>query len=106
MKNFVQPGRTLTIPAPGNVDSGGVVIAGLLKGVANGDALAGQPVDIAVEGVFDLPKVGANAFAIGDAVFFDTTAKLATSDDEGNVSIGYAVAAAGAGAASVRVRLD
>ncbi|MGY6662219.1 MAG: DUF2190 family protein [Glycocaulis sp.] len=104
MKNYVQPGRTLTVPAPALVISGGVVIAGRLKGVANGDAAIGDPVDVTVEGVFELAKVAAESFAVGDPVYFDASAELATSDDEDNADIGYAVEAAGAGAASVRVR--
>lgn len=104
MKNYVQPGRTLTIPAPAATESGGVIIAGLLKGVANGDAAIGDPLDVTVEGVFELAKVAAESFAIGDPVYFDATEKLATSDDEGTADIGYAVAPAGAGVASVKVR--
>ena len=64
--NFVQPGDTLTIPAPADVLSGGVVIAGTIVGIAAGDADSGDTVDVHVTGVFTLPKVGADAFTLGE----------------------------------------
>ena len=102
MRNYVQPGEDVTVPAPAPVLSGGVVVIGELVGVAATDAATGADVAIATTGVFDLPKVAAEAFAIGDPVHHDGA--LATSDDTAD-RIGIAVATAGAGAASVRVRL-
>lgn len=104
MKNYIQPGRTLTIPAPANVSSGGIVQAGKITGVAAGDALMGYPVDIACEGVFMLPKEAAEVFAVGDEVAWTGTACEAPSTANDNV-IGVAVAVAGNGATSMAVRL-
>ncbi|KCZ96005.1 hypothetical protein HPO_19252 [Hyphomonas polymorpha PS728] len=104
MKNYIQPGRTLTIPAPANVTSGGVVQVGKITGIAAGDALAGQPVDIACEGVFTLPKASASVLAIGDEVAWSGTECEEPSTGNDNV-IGAAVAVAGSGATSVAVRL-
>ena len=56
-------------------------------------------------GVFDLPKVGADAFTLGADVYWDADDKLATTTTSGNMRLGVAVAAAGAGDATVRVRL-
>lgn len=48
MKNFVQPGEVLTVPAPaGGVASGAGVKLGVLFGVAQGAAAEGAPVAIA-----------------------------------------------------------
>lgn len=105
MRNYVQPGDVLTIPAPAAVSSGGVVIAGALKGIASGDAALGASVDVATVGVFELSKVGANEFAVGDTVYWDSVAELATSVSTDNTGIGFAVAAAGAGSALVRVKI-
>ena len=104
--NFVQPGDVITIPAPAAVASGEPVIAGDIKGIAAGAAASGQPVDVNTSGVWDLSKVSANAFALGAKVYWDASAKLATSTASGNTLIGVAVAAAGASTASVRVRLS
>ena len=106
MKNYVQKGDTLTIQASHAVLSGQGVKSGLLFGIANGDAAEAAEVDISVVGVFDLVKVAANSFALGAAVYWDDTAKLATSTASGNSKIGVATEAAAADTATVRVRLN
>lgn len=103
--NYVQAGSQLTLTAPELVSSGAVVIAGSIAGVALGGASAGQPVDVAVTGVFDLPKVGAQNLSLGESVFWDSTADLVTETASGNTRIGTVVRAAGAGIATVAVRL-
>lgn len=111
MKNFVQTGVNLTIAAPAApaapaaMTSGGVVIVGALRGIAAADATEGQPVDVVTEGVFALPKVAADAFAIGDTVFYDAAEKLVSATGAEPVRIGYAVEAAAAGSAQVNVKL-
>lgn len=106
MRNHVQPGNTLTLPAPADVLAGDGVIVGSIFGIANGDALSGDPVDLDVVGVFDLPKVSALAIAIGDKVYWDSTAKLVTKTASGNTLIGVATTAAANPSASVSVRLN
>lgn len=106
MKNYIQPGENLTFPASVAVASGGVVIAGEIKGIAAGDAAIGEAVDVVTVGVFDVPKVAANAFALGAAVHWDAATGLATSTASGNTKLGVAVEAAPASTATVRVRLS
>lgn len=105
MKNFVQAGSALTIPAPANVASGDVVLVGNIIGIANGAAATGADLDLTTTGVFALPKVAGDAFALGVPVYFNSTSKLATATASGNTEIGTAVAAAGVGSATVKVRL-
>lgn len=105
MRNHVQRGETLTIPAPAAVLSGGVVVAGSIIGVANGDAASGAPVDVDVVGVFTLPKVSALAIAVGDVVYWDNTNKVVTKTATGNSKLGYATTAAANPSAAVNVRL-
>lgn len=104
--NFIQAGSALTIPAPAAVASGGVVQAGSIIGIATGGATAGQPVDVIVTGVFQLPKVAANTFTLGAPVYWDATAKLATTTASGNTKIGVAVEAAAASTGTVKLRLS
>lgn len=106
MKNFVQPGDTLTIPAPVAVLSGDPVIAGDIKGIACCDAAGDAPVDVKCSGVFTLPKVAANAFVLGAKVYWAAGTKLATSTASGNMLLGVAVADAPATAATVNIRLS
>lgn len=105
MKNFLQPGVNLTLPAPVAVASGDVVIVGEIHGVAAGDAAEGDPCDVVTVGVFTLPKVAANAFGIGDKVYWDGTNKLATSTASGNTRLGTAVEVAATTTATVAVKL-
>ncbi|SEN58216.1 Predicted phage recombinase, RecA/RadA family [Gemmobacter aquatilis] len=106
MKNYIQKGDTLTIPAPAAVASGFPVIAGAIVGIASGGAASGAPVDVATVGVFELPKVAADNFVVGAAVYWDVTAELATSTATDNTKLGVAVATAAASTASVNVRLS
>lgn len=106
MRNYIQPGDTLTIPAAEAVLSGGVVIAGEIIGIAAGSGSAGDLIDVATVGVFDVPKVAADAIALGDAVFFDLETELATSTAGDNPKLGVATEAAPADSATVRFRLS
>lgn len=105
MRNHVQLGRTLTLPAPADVKSGEGVIVGQIFGVSNGDAAEGDPCDLDVEGVFDLPKVSALAIAPGDIVYWVAADKAVSKTASGNRKIGYAVTDAANPSASVNVRL-
>lgn len=104
MKNFVQPGDTVVVAAPAAVNSGDGVVVGAIFGVAVNGAANGADVPIKTMGVFDLPKAGGDAFAVGDRVYWSAGANECTAT--GNYPIGTAVAAAAGGDATVRVRLD
>jgi predicted RecA/RadA family phage recombinase len=106
MRNYVQPGDTLTLTAPAEIISGGVVIVGSIIGVANGDAANGAPFDVDTVGVFTLPKVSALGIAAGDVVYWDATAGLVNKTASGNTKLGVATAAAANPSASVTVRLN
>ncbi|MDI6026099.1 DUF2190 family protein [Corticibacterium sp. UT-5YL-CI-8] len=105
MKNYVQKGENLTVPAPANVLSGAGVVLGSIFGVAAGDATSGAPVDLVTEGVFELPKVSALAIAIGDVVYFDNATKLVSKTASGNIKIGYATAVSANPSAIATVKL-
>ena len=106
MKNHVKPGHTVTVPAPtGGVLSGAPVLVGSLFGVASYSAAEGADVEIVTIDVFDLPKAAGAAFAIGDKVYYDTTAKNMTATASGNKLVGSAAGIAASGDATARVRL-
>ena len=104
--NYVQPGHTLTIPAPAAVQSGQVVIAGAIVGVAQIDADMGADVDVDTVGVWDIPKVSALAVGLGDVIYWDATAGLANKTASGTAKLGVAVAVAANPSGTVRVRLS
>jgi predicted RecA/RadA family phage recombinase len=106
MRNYIQPGDSITVTAAAIAASGEGVKMGNLFGVASGDAAMDDKLVLTTTGVFELPKVAANTFAVGAIVYWDDTAKVVTSTASGNTRIGLAVSAAGNPSASVRVRLD
>jgi predicted RecA/RadA family phage recombinase len=104
MKNYVQPGKTITVTAPaGGVTGGSLVIVKALVGVAAYDAVAGAQVEIGTEGVYDLAKNAPDAFVPGDVAKITAGSNVIAS--AGTLGIGWVVAAAGAGATTVRVKL-
>jgi predicted RecA/RadA family phage recombinase len=107
MRNFVQPGKTITVPAPYNIESGWVVLLGDLVGVAAGDAQTGQPLDLTLEGVFSLPKASADVITAGAMVGWDSAnSQVTTVESEQDALIGHAVQAAGSGVGLINVRLS
>jgi predicted RecA/RadA family phage recombinase len=108
MKNYVQPGATLTLTAPYAVTSGDGLLVGAIFGVATGDAASGATVEAALTGVFDLTKIGSQAWTVGAKVYWDDTNKRCTTVATDNTLIGVAVdaVAGGAGDTIGRVRLN
>lgn len=95
MKNYIQPGDMLTIPAPAAVSSGDGVLADVLFGVAGADAESGAYVAIATTGVFSLPKLNAQEWTVGAPIYWDPTpGQCTTVVAATNVFIGVAAAAA------------
>ncbi|MHC0054148.1 DUF2190 family protein [Actibacterium sp. D379-3] len=106
MRNYVQPGVSITVTAAAAASSGDGVKVGNLFGIASGDAAIGEKLVLSTEGVFDMPKVSANTFDVGALVYWDDTAKVVTSTASGNTRVGLAVTAAANPSGSVNVRLD
>ncbi|MFN3076654.1 MAG: DUF2190 family protein [Alphaproteobacteria bacterium] len=106
MKNFVQEGERLTVAAPSALTSGQPFMVGsTLFGVASGAAAQGDDVVMMTEGVFDLPKVSAQAWSAGDRVYWDAGASKLTNVNAGDPLAGIAVAAAANPSATGRVLL-
>lgn len=80
MRNFVQPGKSMTFTAPGGgVVSGNVYKIGQLVGVAATTKAAGLPFVLHVEGVFIVPKATGQAWSEGALVYWNGTAMTTTS---------------------------
>jgi predicted RecA/RadA family phage recombinase len=108
MKNFIQPGSTITLSAPAAVASGAGVLVGAIFGIAAHDAGSGEPVETVTTGVFDLNKIGSEAWSVGDKVYWDDANTRATKIATDNTLIGVAIATVGSGADETtgRVRLN
>jgi predicted RecA/RadA family phage recombinase len=107
MQNYVQEGKIITLTAPvGGVISGQALLVGSIFGCCTYTAAAGADVEVAVEGVFTLPKAAPLVIAQGAAVYWDPIADNVTTVATSNAKIGAAVTAAGSADTTIRVRLD
>ena len=105
MKNYVQEGKTITVTAPAAVASGQFIIVGAIRGVAAFDAAQGEPVELATEGVFTLPKVAADDIAVGDLLYWTGTACTKTAGTGSKPLVGVAIKPAAVNATTVIVKL-
>ena len=108
MKNYIQPGNTITLAAPAALTSGSGILVGAIFGIAAHDAASGENVETVTTGVFDLNKIGSQAWSGGDKVYWDNTNKRATKIATDNTLIGVCIGTVGSGADETtgRVRLN
>jgi predicted RecA/RadA family phage recombinase len=112
MKNYVQPGKTLTLTAPYARNSGQAALIGTIVAIAAGDVANAARGEWDVQGVFDVDKATGTAWTEGATIYWDNAAKLFTTVSTSNTKAGVAVAndAAGTMAQSVdtvgRMRLN
>lgn len=107
MKNFVQPGSTVTLTAPaGGVVGGNAYLIGGLFVVAVFTAADGKPFAGKTIGVFDLPKTAGQAVSEAAALYWDNTNKVLTTTVGSNTKVGAAIQAALAADATVLIRLN
>jgi predicted RecA/RadA family phage recombinase len=108
MKNYISSGDTVTLVAPtGGVVSGTAVKIGQIVAIPAVTVAAAASFEGAVSGIFDLAKVSAQAWTVGQIIYFDSAAGLfTTTSATGNVIVGQAVAIAANPSPTGRVRLD
>jgi predicted RecA/RadA family phage recombinase len=103
------PGRQhVVVPAPYALTSGQGAKVGQMFGVATNDATLAADVALDLTGVFELTKIGSQAWTVGALVYWDDTNKRCTTVATANLLIGIAAAAVagGAGNTTGRVRLN
>ena len=108
MRNFIQAGSTVVVPAPYVLASGQGAKVGQPFGVATNDAALAADVALDLCGLFDLTKIGSQAWTADALVYWDDTNKRCTTVATANLLIGVAtIAVAGsAGNTTGRVRLN
>ena len=96
MKNYLQKGEAIYVPAPSpGIVSGQCAMVGAgIFGVFAEDAATGVTVALWVKGIYSLPKVSAQAWALGDALFWDPVAARVTNAPGSLQRIGFATAIA------------
>lgn len=107
MRNYLQKGEVVSIPAPHVVASGGIAVAGLLVGVAGHDAETGEKVEVHLVGAYLLPKIAAQAWTVGQPIYVNPTSRMCTNAAAaGAILIGVAIEAAANPSSSGVVRLN
>jgi predicted RecA/RadA family phage recombinase len=108
MRGYIQPGKTITLPAPYAVASGDGLLVGAIFGIATGSAALSAEVEALTEGVVELRKAPSQAWALGIRVYWDNAARLATTVVASNTLIGAAIepVAGGVNDTIGRVRLN
>ena len=102
----IQEGGVIDYTAGGTIANGDVVPLTDRVGVALDDAVSGDTISLALEGVFEITATTANTFAIGTVVYFDASARSVTTVSTSNTPAGIAVTAkAGSAAGTVNVKI-
>ncbi|MBB4092454.1 DUF2190 family protein [Ochrobactrum pecoris] len=105
MRNFIQPGKVITVVAVAAVTSGSLVVVGKIFGIAATSAAIGEEFELALGGVYELPKVSAEAWTVGAEIYADASG-IATTIATGATKIGVAVAATANPSGVGNVRLN
>ena len=106
MKNYVQPGRTLTLTPAAAVASGvGYLFGVALFGVAEADVASGAAGEFITEGVVEIAKTSALAISVGDRLFWDATNKCVNKTSTAQQCVGIAVEAAVNPSSTVKMKL-
>lgn len=104
-KNYIQPGNVLTVPAPQEVLGGEGILIEKLFGIATHAALTGEPVELALIGVFRLPKDSSD-IGLGIRLYWNKTVAALTVTASGNTLVGVATESAPISATTVSIRLN
>ena len=71
MRGYIQPGNTITLPAPYAVASGDGLLVGAIFGIATGSAAINAEVETLTEGVVELRKAPSQAWVVGARIYWD-----------------------------------
>ena len=101
MNTLVSQGNTVEIPTPsGGYASGQPVLVGTIVGICGNKYAEGDTAVINLFGAHTVAKASGAAWAVGDKLYWDDTAKVFNKTASGNTLAGYAWAVAASGAAT------
>lgn len=106
MKNWTQDGEVLDLLAPYAVTSGGGMKIGAIIAIAQTSAASGAAVLGDRRGIYTAAKATGQAWAVGDKLYWDDTAKVFTTTASANTLCGCAMAIAASGDTTGSVLLD
>ncbi|MFH0750671.1 MAG: capsid cement protein [Chloroflexota bacterium] len=106
MQNYEQPGSTLTLTAPYTRTSGQGAMVGSIFGVACSDVTSGDEGEFQVDGVFTLAKTSAQAWAVGDKLYWNASTKAVSNVAGDGSCIGVATAVAANPSSTGEIKLS
>lgn len=92
MRNFVQPGEAIPLALPYAVSAGQGVQVESLFGIASTAGAQGEIVNLAIEGVFDLPKASGVTWPVGTRLCWQPESQSVVGESPGLAPIGVLVA--------------
>lgn len=95
----------LTFTAPADLLAGDPLLVADTFGVVRADVLTGASGTLRLRGLYSLPKATGQAWAVGQALYWDAGAGKVTTTSSGNRSVGVAALAASSGATTGAVIL-
>lgn len=104
--NKIKRGERLDITLTAIAASGDVVVVGDILGVAVTGGAIGDTVAVDTEGVFDVPKATGQAWAVGNTLYWDATAKNFTTTSTSNKRAGIAAAVQASGDVTGYVKIN
>jgi len=104
--NYVQPGKILTLTAPYDRTPGTGALVGAIFGVSLGTVLSTVAGEFALDGVWTLAKTSAQAWTVGQKIYWDNSNKRCDSDASLGQFVGVATAVAANPTSTGVVRLN
>lgn len=105
MKNKVSEGNKLDLVATGNVTSGVPVVMTELVGVPEISGVSGDVIPVDLSGIFELTKLGGEAWTQGQKVYWDAGNSRCTTTASTHKQIGHAAVIAGSADVLGKVKL-
>ncbi|MCB2218061.1 MAG: DUF2190 family protein [Desulfobulbaceae bacterium] len=107
-QNYVQEGAVMpwTNGLSADVASGDVVLVGTRVGVALGDIADGEDGQLAIEGVWEVPKAAPLEISQGDLLYWDAADENFNKTATDNTLSGFAFAGAESAATTVLIKLN
>lgn len=109
MKNYVQPGETITVVAPYALSPGDGCQVGAVFGISAGSYASGADAEVFVDdAVFDITALSTDTVAANTPTlaYWDNTNKRITTSSSGNTKVGVIIAVKASGDTTARVRLN
>jgi predicted RecA/RadA family phage recombinase len=106
MNVYIQPGEVLTLTAPYTRTSGQGAQVGSIFGVACNDVTSGAEGEFATEGVYRLAKTSAQAWTVGQKIYWDNSNKRCDTVSTVGILIGVATAVAANPSSTGNVKLN